>query len=460
MKKVITYGSFDLFHEGHYRLLKRAKELGDYLIVGVTTERYDEYRGKMNVVDSLMDRIENVRKTGFANQIIIEDHVGQKTEDIIKYGVDIFTVGSDWAGVFDYLREFCEVVYLERTKDISSTVLRAKKFKIVRLGIIGTGRIATRMIPEIKYVSGINVDAVYNPNLKSAQKFAEQYEINKYTNDLQEFYEEVDAVYIASPHDTHYFYIKQALQKGKHVLCEKPMVLKREEAEELFQCAQDKQVVLMEGIKTAYCPAFNELLSVVRSGVIGNVIDVEACFTKLENPLKRELTDVLYGGSFTELASYTLLPIVKILGTNFLDVKYQSVKAANGLDIYTKAYLSYEKAFGTSKNGLGVKSEGELVISGTRGYIIVNAPWWKTSSFEIRYENSAENEKFFSKFLGDGLRYEMGDFVSAINGYNEKSFKLKKEESIALAEVIEGFLKDRKTNNKLYGRGNNSEQDS
>ena len=65
MKKVITYGSFDLFHEGHYRLLQRAKALGDYLIVGVTTEHYDESRGKMNVVDSLMDRIENVRKTGF-----------------------------------------------------------------------------------------------------------------------------------------------------------------------------------------------------------------------------------------------------------------------------------------------------------------------------------------------------------------------------------------------------------
>ena len=69
MKKVITYGSFDLFHEGHYRLLQRAKALGDYLIVGVTTEHYDESRGKMNVVDSLMDRIENVRKIAFYNKI-------------------------------------------------------------------------------------------------------------------------------------------------------------------------------------------------------------------------------------------------------------------------------------------------------------------------------------------------------------------------------------------------------
>ena len=95
MKKVITYGSFDLFHEGHYRLLERAKALGDYLIVGVTTEHYDEARVKVNVVDSLMERIEHVRQTGFADEIIIEDHVGQKVEDIQKYGIDIFTVCSD-----------------------------------------------------------------------------------------------------------------------------------------------------------------------------------------------------------------------------------------------------------------------------------------------------------------------------------------------------------------------------
>jgi glycerol-3-phosphate cytidylyltransferase len=138
MKKVITYGSFDLFHEGHYNLLKRAKELGDTLIVGVTTEQYDVYRGKMNVVDSLMRRIDNVRQTGFADEIIIEDHEGQKVEDIQKYGVNIFVLGSDWRGKYDYLKEYCEVVYLERTKDISSSQLRDERHGLVRLGIVGT----------------------------------------------------------------------------------------------------------------------------------------------------------------------------------------------------------------------------------------------------------------------------------------------------------------------------------
>ena len=80
---------------------------------------------------------------------------GQKVEDILKYEVDIFTVGSDWTGVFDYLKTYCEVVYLDRTKDISSSLIREQKFGIIKLGIIGTGRIANRMVPEAKYVSGI-----------------------------------------------------------------------------------------------------------------------------------------------------------------------------------------------------------------------------------------------------------------------------------------------------------------
>ena len=135
-KKVITYGSFDLFHEGHYQLLKRAKELGDYLIVGVTTEHYDRLRGKLNLVDSICTRITNVQNTGFADEVIVEDHEGQKIEDIQKYGIDVFTLGSDWVGRFDYLRQYCEVVYLPRTVGISSSDIRNIRQKIVRLGII------------------------------------------------------------------------------------------------------------------------------------------------------------------------------------------------------------------------------------------------------------------------------------------------------------------------------------
>ncbi len=443
MKKVITYGSFDLFHEGHYKLLQRAKALGDYLIVGVTTEEYDASRGKLNVVDSIMERIEHVKQTGFADEVIIEDHVGQKVEDIQRYHIDVFTVGSDWIGVFDYLKKYCEVVYLERTKGISSTMLRARNYGIIRLGIIGAGRIARRMVPEAKYVSGLNVEGIYHPNREKAQAFAEKFELNHACDDLEAFFESVDAVYIASPHETHADYIEKALERKKHVLCEKPMTLQGAQAKRLFDLAQANRCVLMEGVKTAYCPGFVRLLGIVQSGEIGEVRDVEACFTKLEKPDTRELTDPVYGGSFTELASYPLLAIVKLLGKDPQSVRFETLTDENGIDLYTKAYLRYANSLATVKVGLGVKSEGQLILSGTRGYIVVDAPWWKTKSFEARFEDPAMNEKYFSKFLGDGLRYELSDFVSMIHGFDGRNYKLTAGESVWLAEMMERFLKER-----------------
>lgn len=443
MKKVITYGSFDLFHKGHYRLLERAKALGDYLIVGVTTEHYDESRGKLNIIDSLMDRIEHVKQTGFVDKIIIEDHVGQKVEDIQKYHIDIFAIGSDWTGKFDYLKEYAQVVYLPRTKGISSTMLRSQNYELVRLGIIGSGRIAGRFVPESKYVSGLTLEGVYNPHIDSARRFAAEHELGFATDDEEELFARVNAVNIASPHGTHYAYAKKALEHGKHVLCEKPMAMKREQAEELFALAQSKGLVLMEAIKTAYTPGFIRLLSMAKSGIIGEIRDVEACFTRLTPSTLRELTDRETGGSFTEFGSYTVLPALKLLGTQYEDIRFESFLVDNGVDIYTKAYFKYERSMATSKTGLKVKSDGQLLISGTNGYIMVEAPWWKTESFQVCYEDFTQNEKVFTKFLGDGLRYELSDFVSTINGSREDDFKLTAEESIALAGIMEKFLKQR-----------------
>ena len=440
MTKVITYGTFDLLHEGHYRLLERAKALGDYLIVGVTSEAYDKARGKLSVVDSLAVRIENVKKTGFADEIIVEESPGQKVQDVKKYQVDIFTVGSDWTGSFDYMKDYCQVIYLERTKNISSTMLRVQNKRIQRIGIVGTGRIAERFVPEVKLVSGINVQGVYNPHLESASRFAEKWEIDAY-QEIEEFYEAVDAVYIASPHETHYDYIKAALEHGKHALCEKPKVLNKAQAEELFRYARAHELILFEGIKTAYCPGFNQLLGVACSGLIGNIRNVEVCFTKLENPESRELADRIYGGSLTELGSYVMLPILKLFGEDYEDIRFDCVRGKNGLDIFTKVSVCYPNGIGTATCGLGVKSDGRLLIAGTKGYIIAEAPWWKTSYFEVHYEDPLEVEKYSERFLGDGLRYEISDFLSMINGRKSSEFKLTRSESVALADIMEQFLK-------------------
>lgn len=441
MKKVITYGTFDLFHEGHYRLLKRAKALGDYLIVGVTTEAYDKTRGKLNVVDSLVTRIENVKKTGFADEVIIEETEGQKFSDIKKYNIDVFTVGSDWTGTFDYLKDYCEVVYLERTKNISSTMLREKNSAIQRIGIIGTGRIAERFVPEARLVSGVSTQGVYNPHTESAVRFADRWEINAY-EEIEDFYQAVDVVYVASPHETHYGYIKSALEHGKHVLCEKPMVLKQAQAEELFDYAKKHGLILFEGIKTAYCPGFHRLVSLACSGTVGNIRNVEACFTKLEKQENRELTDPVYGGSFIELGSYVMLPVLKLFGKDCEDIRFDTIRDEKGLDIFTRAAFQFPTGLATVTCGLGVKSEGRLLIAGTKGYIVAEAPWWKTAYFEVHKGNADEVEKYSERFLGDGLRYEISDFLSMINGYESSEFKLTRGESVAMAGMMERFMRE------------------
>ena len=441
MIKVITYGTFDLFHEGHYNLLKRAKDLGDYLIVGVTSENYDKGRGKLNVHQSLVERIENIKQSGFADEIIVEEYMGQKIEDIKKYEADIFAIGSDWLGKFDYLNEYCEVVYLERTKGVSSTKLRNENRGILNIGCVGAGRIAKRMIRESKFVSGVNIDIVYGRNKAKIRKFAEENELEKYTTDFDEFLSKVDAVYIATPHTTHYDFAKRALESKKHVLCEKPITLKEDQTRELYEIADKNNVVLYEAIKTAYAPGFQRLVMITKSGVIGKVIDVDATFTKLENNKNlREYDLTQGGGSISELISYPLLAIFKLLGMDYEKITFYSrFDGETGIDLYTKALIQYEDAIASANVGLGVKKEGELIISGTHGYIYVPAPWWKTDYFELRYENQNLNEKYFVKFDDDGLRYELVDFYHSI-AEGALNISLSAEESAAISKVIEKFF--------------------
>lgn len=439
MIRVITYGTYDLLHQGHINLLRRAKELGDYLIVGVTSDSFDRGRGKLNVRNNVLERVEAVKATGYADEVIIEDYLGQKIDDIQKYDVDIFAIGSDWEGKFDYLNEYCKVVYLPRTEGISSTMLREESQEMYRLGVIGSGRIAHRFVPETKFVDGVKVTAVLNPDVKEAESFAKQYGLQAYT-DFDSFIRQVDVVYVASPHLTHYDYVKRSLLADKHVLCEIPFMLSKEHALELYRLAEERQLVLLEASKTAYCPAFGHVITLVKSGIIGDVVDVKASLSKMVEPPIRELDGAQAGGAMTEHAPLTLLAIVRLLGIDWHDVNFHT-KIENGVDIYTKGVINYPHATSSFTLGIGVKTEGNLVISGTKGYVYVPAPWWLTDYFEVRYEDQTKNKKYFYSYDGEGLRYEVQEFLSMIVNKRHSCYKLRRRESVAIAEIIEKYRK-------------------
>ncbi|MCH8537860.1 MAG: glycerol-3-phosphate cytidylyltransferase [Alkalimonas sp.] len=123
MKTIITYGTFDLFHIGHVNLLKRAKSLGDHLIVGVSTDEFNQSKGKSTLIpfEHRMAILESCR---YVDTVIPEENWAQKADDIKKYKVDTFVIGDDWLGQFDELKAQCNVVYLSRTKQISSSSIK------------------------------------------------------------------------------------------------------------------------------------------------------------------------------------------------------------------------------------------------------------------------------------------------------------------------------------------------
>lgn len=123
MKRIITYGTFDLLHYGHINILKRAKQLGDYLIVAISTNEFNEIKGK-KCYFSYEERKKLVESIRYVDLVIPENNWEQKVDDVKKYNVDTFVMGNDWDGEFDHLKEYCDVVYLPRTPEISTTKIK------------------------------------------------------------------------------------------------------------------------------------------------------------------------------------------------------------------------------------------------------------------------------------------------------------------------------------------------
>lgn len=416
MVKVITYGTYDLLHYGHIRLLERAKALGDYLIVGITSDDYDKTRGKINNQQSLIERIVAVKATGLADKIIVEEYEGQKIDDIRRYSVDIFTVGSDWEGKFDYLCEYCKVVYLPRTEGVSSSKIRSEKRKIT-IGAIGENALCEKFIREMQFVNGVQY-----------QKCGESLD-------------RVDAVYIASHPTQHYADVKKALEAGKHVVCESPVAMTTTQYQELMQLAHQKGLILADAIKTAYSTAYSRLLVVAKSGRIGDIISVDTVCTSLEDGAGERGADLTSKqNSICAWGPTAMLPIFQLLGYKYRS-KMMVSKIINhdlNFDGYTKIDFVFDKAVASARIAKAAKAEGELTITGTKGYIYVPAPWWKTDYFEVRFENQNENKRYFYQLDGEGIRYEIVAFVKAVESGKNNTY-ISEDTSREIIQMIEDF---------------------
>ncbi len=442
MKKIITYGTYDMLHIGHINLLTRAKARGNYLIVGVTSDDYDRSRGKLNVIQSQEERMAAIRALDFVDEVILETHKDQKQEDMVRYGIDEFVIGDDWVGKFDYLNKWTKVVYLPRTEGISSTQLRNENIRPIRIGIIGANGDARRFLRELKFVEFVQADILYDPRKKSIRKVLQKYEVPNSTTDLDVLLEsKIDAVYICSDIEEHYDHIRESLMTDKHVLCENPLVLRQEQAKELFSLAKKKKRLLLMALKTAFAPAFNKLLDELKEGVIGEVREVRATFTSLYGERgfpKRYIRN----GATSLLMSYPSLIVHKIAGKAkeviFIDQRNKHYDTANRAITRHKGDV-----VGLATVGIEMKSEGHAVIAGTKGYIYIPAPWWLTREFYVRFEDSSKEYKFEYAFDGDGLRYMISEFTSLIRQRKIESNRLSIADMLELNRIISLYQKEK-----------------
>ena len=435
MKKVITYRTFDLFHQGHYNILKRAKELGDYLIVGVTGESYDMERGKLSVRDSLVTRIENVKKTGFVDKVIIEEYLGQKIHDVIEYDVDVLVIGSDWKGKFDHLRKYCDVVYLERTKNISSTLLREQNGRIYKLGIATDSNYDNDAVIESKYVSGIHVESVYCNDNGICEEFAEKYELDKSETDYNSFLGGVDIVYVKTKRELRYTLIKQALLNGKHVISDPAITLDESKLKELFDIAQQNNVILLENTPTLYLQAFNQLLWNARGNLIGDLVSIKFGVNK-NSIIARESADIY------DCISMPLSVITKMMGMD-INVQIKTVKSESE-EISYAVLMNNGDSLNTAfvlEIGIEYDVDSSMTILGTNGTIEVPGDWWQTGYFKMQMNSEDKDKRYSSNFEGNGFRYLIQSLLSMIEDERIMTTRILPEEQLTVVKTLKTIEK-------------------
>jgi len=426
MRRIITYGTFDLFHQGHFNILKRAKEQGDYLIVGVSSESYDIERGKLNVRDDLITRIRNVEATGLADMIISEEYQGQKVNDIIKYQVDALVLGSDWTGKFDYLREYCEVIYLERTKDISSTQLRNESMRNLRIAIVTDDADDNGLIDEAHYVSGLHITGVCSPELPVAESLRAKYDLAFATDDYGVALKNADLVYIKTGLTSRLKYAESAVAAGVAVICEPPISLDPNQIRQLQMRAEQKHVPVIERVTIAYLRAFTQLVWYLRCGIIGDVIafktSLDLDMVRLE-PLEAKLVN--------------LFALRKILGWRDRPLLKQAFVAKRNGVSYSSATFERGGSLATFEIIGGMTMDSGLTLIGSQGWLDVPGDWLRVGYFQVHSFETQQSPKHFSfNFEGNGFRYILQEFMIMNSDGRTHSTRYLSDDSIAVVDLI------------------------
>ena len=317
--------------------------------------------------------------------------------------------------------------YLERTKNISSTKLRSEGV-IFNMGIVTDDIRDNDFVEESKYVSGVHVERVFSEDHETAQRFCDKYELGSCWNSYDEFLADVDIVYIKTSLNRRAEYIERALKKGKYVISDSPMTLSSEKLRYLFQVARENNVVLIERTTLVYLRAFNQLVWLVHSNLVGDLVSVKCAISQ---------DDFEGGRTFNETVCTAICAVLKLLGKKCQDINTNAVRNQEGRFVYDMISMKYAGALATIEIGTTVDIENELVIIGSNGRVTIPNDWWNTGYFEANISGKEFLKRYSFNFEGNGFRYLLQELMIMIRDKRTECTRLFYDESVRIIEILE-----------------------
>ena len=315
--------------------------------------------------------------------------------------------------------------------------------KNYRWGILGAGRIADKFCEGLNFTEGSEVYAVASRDMANAKTFAGKYKATKWYNNYIDLIkdEDVDIIYIATPHAFHYEQTLLCLQNNKPVLCEKPMSLTLQQTTEMIDFATKNNLFFMEGMWTACMPFIDKILSLIKEDAIGQpqYVNADFGFTAPHDLDGRLFNKALGGGSVMDIGIYPIFLATLIFGEPTL-IKTVSRLSVTGVDEYANIVLQYangETAHVLSTINFNTAIEAE--ITGTKGGIKINNPWFKATDFSLHL-NDGTTQQFSMPHAANGFEHEIKEVMHCLDNGLLQSTKVPHQLTLSVSKIMEEIL--------------------
>lgn len=313
-----------------------------------------------------------------------------------------------------------------------------------RWGVIGPGKIARRFADSFSLLPQAEIRAVASRDVNRAREFAAHYNIPKVYTDYEALAkdDELDAIYVATPHAFHYECALHCLKNKKPVLCEKPLTLNRKRAEEMINTARQHETFLMEAMWTRFIPATVKALELIQSGIIGDVkfIYADFGFSAPFDPASRIYDLKLGGGAQLDVGVYPMFLALQVLG-NPESIKAFGKLASTGADENTAALLCYKDgAIATIYSSIVAESPKQAEIIGTKGTITIHAPWYKSQAISVAIGRD-EKKLTHIPYPGTGFEFQIEEVMRCVNENKIESDRMPHAFSLLMAETSDEIRK-------------------